>query len=261
MKKLILIMGTYGSGKTTFYNTLFNAPTNEDFIYINVADRVKNKINDVGIKHIAYQLTNDSVINELKNAVEKSQNVILETTFASTYTFDDISILKNFKDNNYKIEGYFLYMSDVKDNINNKLVSYLRGDSIHVDDDTIVRHYNKSLENIEKYSVQFDKLYLLDNSSFEMETKTILKNEKINNIDKYYNNYSKSKKIIQGLNSNLSDEIIDQLIISSSGNEEKIKSFLHTNKDISISDIKNFFGEFQKGIEPINQKNQIIMNK
>lgn len=244
MKKFILIMGSYGSGKTTFYNTSFNAPANENFIYVNLADRVREKVDEIGIKHIAYQLTNDSVTNELKNVIENSDNVILETTFASTYTFDDILILNSFKENDYYIEGYFLYTSDVKTNINNKLISYLRGDSIHIDDDTVTRHYNKSLENIEKYSNLFDKLYLIDNSNFKMDIRDILENEKIESLDKYYDNeleYSTAKRIIQNLNSDLSEELIDEIIMKSNGSEHKIKSFLHDKKNIDITDVNTFF--------------------
>lgn len=178
-------MGSFGSGKSTFYDTLLSETTS-DFIHIDMEAKLKEKLEEAGIKHIANQLTNNEAINEIQTSITKSQNIVIETTFASTYSFEDIEILKEFKNNGYEIEGYFLYTDDVEKNINNKLLAYLRGDSVHIDDDTIIRHYNKSLENIEKYGDQFDKLHLIDNSNLQMQTKKILENENISNINSFF---------------------------------------------------------------------------
>lgn len=187
MKQVVFIMGTYGSGKSTFYDTLLSDKmVGKDFTHINLATKVKEKLEEVEIKHIAYQLTMDEIKNELETAIENSKNIVIETNFAAAYGFDDVNILDEFKNSGYHVEGYFLYTDNVEKNINNKLISYLRGDSIHIDDDTITKHYYSSLENIEKYSEKFDQFHLIDNSNFKMETKKVLESQKIENLENYF---------------------------------------------------------------------------
>jgi predicted ABC-type ATPase len=234
MKKVIAIIGTNGSGKTTFYNSYLKEKHKEENIsYIN-ADDISEELQKNGIeKSQAIRKSGNLAMQEMFKYLKEGKSFAFETLFTDSSPMGSIAILNEFKKNGYQIYGYHLSCSidNANENIFNVANRYARNTGHYVEPEIIKKRFELSLYNIEQYSEVFDKLYLYQNNNRNLKYIGSLENEKLNSIHDFYREhtpikinhnltYEESKNIVKDYseksNFNMSIEDIDNIIYGTS---------------------------------------------
>lgn len=230
MKKVIAIIGTNGSGKTTFYNSyLKEKHKEEDISYIN-ADDISEELQKNGIeKSQAIRKSGNLAMQEMFKHLKEGRSFAFETLFTDSSPMGSIAILNEFKKNGYQIYGYHLSCSidNANENIFNVMNRYQKNTGHYVEPEIIKKRFELSLYNVEQYSEVFDKLYLYQNNDRNFKYISSIENEKLNSIHDFYKEhnpidinhnltYEESKNIVKAYsektNLHISIENIDNII-------------------------------------------------
>lgn len=166
--KAHIIFGCNGAGKTTFYNLLLKKEL-ENIPYIN-NDILSRELQDKGMSRSeANKVASLDSINKLKENLANNKDVVFETLFYDNSENGTLSLINDFKNAGYEINGYFVHTNDVNiniENIENRVKSGL-GNSVSTEN--IKDRYVKILENLHNNLNLFDKLKVIDNSDFKKQ--------------------------------------------------------------------------------------------
>lgn len=151
----IFLIGANGSGKSTLrkYLDLSEIQTNIDPDALNRIFKPQNP------EH--YQvLAARNALDMYKRALDKKLNLCIESTLCGHGT---LSRIREAKEHGYHLIGYFIGLNSAKLNIA-RIANRVRNGGHYIDDETVKRRYNESINNLLKTYQLFDKLYIIDNS-------------------------------------------------------------------------------------------------
>jgi predicted ABC-type ATPase len=156
LPSLIVIGGPNGSGKTTLTRYLvqkgrIRSPIiNPDEIAF---EELGGSQHHIGAARLALQ--------RRKDAIKLSQDIAFETTFSGQ---SEINEVKQAKANGYQLTLYFVALHSILDNLTR--VQERKANRGHgVDNEDIVRRFDKSKQNLLNYITLFDRVYLFDNTA------------------------------------------------------------------------------------------------
>ncbi len=159
-KKLYIVAGHNGAGKTTF---LKNFLIKHKISYIN-ADEIAEKIENKKGSNITID-AGRIALKRLDNYLKHGRSFAVETTFSGKIWG---KLLRKFNEKGYDITIYFIYLNSPVEAINRIKVRSLKKGHF-IPDDIVFRRYSKSLRNFwHSYKNYSNKWYLLNNSNHEM---------------------------------------------------------------------------------------------
>ena len=137
MKKLYIIAGANGSGKTTFAKSFASI---HDLYFIN-ADEIAKELDPVNItKH---QVKAGRIFfEELNKRLSENRSFIIETTLSGKYL---VKYIKRAQEKGFAVEMIYLFLEKPIANINRVATRVLRGGH-HVPKDDIIRRFYRSKE-------------------------------------------------------------------------------------------------------------------
>ncbi len=167
MPSLIIIGGPNGSGKTTLTKLLVQRGRIKSSI-INPDDIALNELGSyqhhVGAARIA--------LTRRKEAIIRHQDIAFETTFSGQ---SEINEAKAAKAKGYQLTLYYVALRSALDNVIRVEERQLNLGH-NVDNEDILRRYDKSKQNLLTYINLFDKVYLFDNTGNNRSRVAIFEN-------------------------------------------------------------------------------------
>ena len=187
MPTLIVIGGPNGSGKTTLTQYLkerlrIKSPViNPDEIALNEFGSYSHHISAA-----------KEALTRRKNFINNNNDIAFETTFSGTSEITDII---KAKEKGYTTILYFVTLKSVLDNIIR--VEQRQSNAGHkVDNDDIIRRYEKSYSNLVKNISLFDTVYLFDNSDSSRSRVAIFNSGKLSWVNGKHLNHSFYKTLL-----------------------------------------------------------------
>lgn len=160
------ILGTNGSGKTTYYNNEFK---DLGVRYIN-SDLIARDLEEAGeTKLSAISKSSSMALSKISDCIKNEESFLTESTFSSDGPMSTLAIIKELKRQGYEIKASFLGTDNLKINFGNirKRVSEKRGH--FVDRSILEERFEKGLELISANLELFDELAFVDNSEYDFK--------------------------------------------------------------------------------------------
>jgi predicted ABC-type ATPase len=157
-KKIEIVAGPNGSGKTTFAEAFF-LRTREHSVFLN-PDLIASGIAPLDFEQASFH-AGRVLISEIKSRLEKGENFNFESTLSGkTWA----PILKNAKDQGYQITIYFLYLKSVQQNIARVKQRVAMGGH-PIPRESIIRRHPRCFQNFwNLYRPICDNWFIFDNS-------------------------------------------------------------------------------------------------
>lgn len=151
----IFLIGANGSGKSTLrkYLDLSEIQTNIDPDALN---RIFKQQHPEYYQVFAAR----NALDMYENALNKKLNLCIESTLCGHGT---LSRIHKAKGAGYHLIAYFIGLNNPELNIA-RIANRVRNGGHYIDDKTVKRRYNQSIDNLLKIYQLFDKLYIIDNS-------------------------------------------------------------------------------------------------
>ena len=153
MKKLFIIAGANGSGKTTSAKEILNIYKDIDFVN---ADEIAKNLNNNNILKAG-----KIAISNIYNLLNKNKSLIIETTLSGNYINKVIDIAKH-KD--YEITLFYIFVDNYNvclERIKNRVLK--GGHNVPIED--VKRRYYRSIKNFKKYINKIDNWNLYYNTN------------------------------------------------------------------------------------------------
>lgn len=158
MKKLYIIAGCNGAGKTTASFTIL--PEILDCREFVNADEIARGLSPFQPEKVAFE-AGRIMLTRIKHLINSKQNFAFETTLA---TKSYVNLIKKAKEENYKILLLFLYLNS-KDLAIQRVQTRVKDGGHSIPDDTIKRRYNRGLSNFfNLYLPVIDEWIFINNS-------------------------------------------------------------------------------------------------
>jgi predicted ABC-type ATPase len=159
MKWIQVVAGPNGSGKTTFAEVLFKKK-NGYSTFINsdkIAFGLSAEYNDTIAFHAGRMM-----LGKIKELLKNNESFSFESTLAGKTWF---TLLKKAKEDGYSITIYFIFLDNVKKNLQ-RIQDRVKQGGHPVDKITVVRRYSKAFKNFwNLYRPLCDNWYIFDNST------------------------------------------------------------------------------------------------
>ena len=156
---LYVVAGANGSGKSTIINKHKNLIkdvkfVNPDDIAASIDSNYDGKDNALTLK------ASREALKQQDNLLKECKTFGIETTFSGKR---ELRIMKQAKDLGYQVKLIYIGLNKPFANIE-RVAERTKNGGHFVDPETIVRRYDKSMNNLEKGIAVADKTYLVDNS-------------------------------------------------------------------------------------------------
>jgi len=170
MPSLIVIGGPNGSGKTTLTSYLIQKGRIKTTV-INPDEIALKEFGDYSHHIKAARVA----LARRKEAMSQNVDYAFETTFSGNSEINEIIAAKSA---GYKIVLYYVALESMLDNVI-RVEERRTGLGHHVEQEDILRRYEKSKFNLLNYIQLFDKAYLFDNSDVHRSRVAIFDSEKL----------------------------------------------------------------------------------
>lgn len=154
MAQLVLIAGPNGAGKTTLYRSAYPTYDRID------ADEIARSLSPQGERTDAIA-AGRMVAKLLADGISDRRNMVFETTFAGRQPLD---LVRRAKDAGYSCVLHFVLLESADLHVA-RVADRVRAGGHEVDETTIRRRYERSVENLVENATMFDELTLIENSS------------------------------------------------------------------------------------------------
>lgn len=187
MPSLIIIGEPNGSGKTALARHLIqrgrikSQVINPDDIALNELGSYKHH---VGAARLA--------LTRRRDAISANQNIAFETTFSGQ---SEISDAKSAQEKGYQLTLYYVALQSPLDNVIRVEERQLNLGH-DVDNEDIIRRFEKSKQNLTTHLNLFDKVYLFDNTGNNRSRVAIFENGKLRWLNPKHKNHPFFKEII-----------------------------------------------------------------
>lgn len=162
-KKLVVIAGANGTGKTTFF---YQNKLADDYIFVN-ADEIAKEIllahsdNNSDVRIIAGKEAVNTVYGYLANNI----NFAIETTLSGNFP---IKVIKKALNHNYEIVLSYIGVDSPEDSVK-RIEHRVREGGHNVPTTDVMRRYHRSLENLPKVIELVHVAQIIDNSKQQYE--------------------------------------------------------------------------------------------
>ena len=174
------ILGTNGSGKTTYYNKFLSSL---GVSYIN-SDLISYSLQDEGLSRVgAINKSSTIAVRLIGEHVNNGESFLTESTFSSDDRMSTLEIIKELKKQGYLVYGYYIGTDNLSKNNKNVRKRVKNNEGHHVDSEVIEKRYHKGIELLNKNYSLFDSLEIIDNSQNEYIKKIILNNGEARYLD------------------------------------------------------------------------------
>ena len=166
--QIFFIAGCNGSGKSTFIDARFSQSCpriDPDLI------KKKNNCSEIEAGRIAINLTNYYLNNKI--------SFIRESTLTSKI---DFKILETSKKLGYNTKLFYIGVSDSRLLLERVLIRVSLGGH-NIPKETILRRYNKSINNLIQAIPLFDEVFVIDNTGKEFKNVILFKNSEIQSFN------------------------------------------------------------------------------
>ncbi|RKR85640.1 putative ABC-type ATPase [Mucilaginibacter gracilis] len=186
MPLLIIVGGPNGSGKTTLSKYLIQKGRIKSSV-INPDDIALTELGGyeyhIGAARIA--------LERRKDAINQNQDIAFETTFSGQ---SEISEARLAKTNRYETILYYIALQSPLDNII-RVQERQSNRGHNVDNQDIVRRFEKSKQNLLAHINLFDKVYLFDNAGNTRSRVAIFESGKLKWINAKHRNHPFFKEL------------------------------------------------------------------
>ncbi len=163
--RLIIVAGANGSGKSSL-SQRWSKRLGRRLGLLLDPDAIAKEINSQNPKSVAIQAARRT-LNELENALQTGQNVLIETTMSDKQR--QIQLIQNAKSRGYRV--WLWYVGVHTTSINSLRVAQRVSKGGHdVPLEDILRRRERSLHNLERILPMVDKAWIFDNSGRSIRT-------------------------------------------------------------------------------------------
>lgn len=197
--RLVIIAGANGSGKTTLTNFFRRKFDWSNYHYINQDEIAQQIFGDWNDPKAIYHAGRE-VIRMRDNCLQERQNFVIETVLSPN---SSVRLIHQALEQNYKTRLFYIGTNDTQINIDRVKERFDQGGH-NIPRDTIIKRYNRSLDNLLKVIRMADDGFIIDSTENNKQFNVVLRAKKgiIIKTRPFDKQPQWSQKVIQSLSAN-----------------------------------------------------------